>query len=353
MKLLLQTTSAFSLANWRSGNYHYLSRSRYYHRHLFSSSHNLQTKKESDEGKTKQKLQRSVKRESRIFDLEHSLDELTTPERKELDGLLEAGVVFEEQYDPSGFTKGHVDFKRQHNDVFVRLIEYVEEGRRKSSDGDESTTALFSSFDSSSTSSSISDLTFDSAPEDDPSSLSSINILYLDGPDAGTSLALKDAGINPERCFVPNRHRSTCDTLLELIPGINVAHASASEAMLEGVGSFSRDCFSAFYLDGCGGHAPMIDEMISAAFLPRVGVEESELSLRSPIVIGFSILGGNRDVVDKEQSVVRNLVRLVKPFGLRVDHVLDDVERYGITENVNKIEGGTMTTWLMIERDVR
>jgi hypothetical protein len=69
--------------------------------------------------------------------------------------------------------------------------------------------------------------------------------------------------------------------------------------------------------------------------------------------MGFSILGGGRDCVDKEQEVIQALVQMVKPMKCRVARVGDDPEMYGIEDvgTLGKVESLTMTTWLMIERD--
>jgi len=262
------------------------------------------------EGLKKHQLNRNVRRDGRLFLLEKNSTKLTFAEQKELDGLMAKGLKYEEQYSCLSFTDEHVEFKQKHNDVFIKLIDYIHEKELNSD-----------------------------------SSSSPINVFYLDGPDAASSFALKKAGIDPERCFVANRHESTCHTLLEKIPGINAVHATASDALLNAFGIVH---ISAYYFDGCGGYPPLINDMISAALS-----EQRYQSQPNAIAIGFSILGGNRDVVDKEKVVIQNLVRMAKRFGLRVDHVLDDPERYKIPLDVQKIEGGTMATWVMLERDTR
>jgi hypothetical protein len=52
------------------------------------------------------------------------------------------------------------------------------------------------------------------------------------------------------------------------------------------------------------------------------------------VAVGFSIVGGNRDVLDKEQDVIRNVVLMARKCGLGVVHALDDPERYGICPTV-------------------
>ncbi len=322
-------------------------------------------------GMEKYRLDKMARKDKRIASLESRKNEvgenlsLSENEKKELNGLMNAGSVWEEQYTTSEFTKEHIMFKDIHNQVFVSLVQYVQAAQ--------STTA---------------------AP---------INIFYLDGPDAGTSLALlrknnndddeigheneyRNGFVRPEQCYIANRHGSTCETLTNMIPGINVAYASAADALSsrtvlvgEGesntsdddsnndsddslqqkesaMGVFGNIPFSALYLDGCGGYIPLIIDMINAAFDHYTPLlPDDDVLVPYPIAIGFSVLGGNRDVVDKEQDVIRELVSMIKRRGLRlrVDHVLDDPERYGISPelNVRKVDGGTMTTWVMLERD--
>jgi hypothetical protein len=117
-----------------------------------------------------------------------------------------------------------------------------------------------------------------------------------------------------------------------LLPEANVAHATAAEALssglvaeasdryLEGdcnimdeeggshdVGSFGNIEFAAYYFDGCGGFVPHLSNMMVAALLRdedqrKYGALSSSVQ-SPPIAIGFSIVGGNRDVVDKEVAV--------------------------------------------------
>ena len=73
------------------------------------------------------------------------------------------------------------------------------------------------------------------------------------------------------------------------------------------------------------------------------------VSEKSPVVIGFSILGGGRDIVDKESTVLRALVKMAKKRNLHVKHVSDDPWHYGIDASLSKIQGGTFTCWVVLE----
>ena len=312
------------------------------------SNHSNNEPDEYIAGQANHRLQRSVRREDRISTLQKRISTgspdgcsspLSIEEEKELDGLMRAGLVYEEQYSVVDFTESHLAWKAMHNDVFVSLAKHCQKNRNGSSGN--------------------------SVP---------INVFYLDGPDAATTFALlDDGGFESSQCYVANRHESTCDALRSYLPDENVVHASAADALtslngagyLDGsenefeeedgnvrnIGAFGKVPFGAYYFDGCGGYTPLIVDMMSAAF-----DGQSSPIPTPPIAVGFSILGGNRDVVDKEQTVMRELVALVKPHGLRVDHVLDDPGRYGLSSEgmqLRKVDGGTMTTWCMLETDSR
>jgi hypothetical protein len=280
----------------------------------------MMTSNNANNGRELQRLQRLARREDRISVLEElALDERTPAEQAELDGLTSRSF-FKEQYDPSAFSDEHRAFKASHNEAFVALVKYCQSA------------SLLSSNDNK-------------KRKHDNKKL--INVFSLDGPDAGTTSALRTmAGLAPEQCYVANRHVSTCDSLVSsgLLPEENVAHASASEALGK-EGQFANVVFSAYYLDGCGGHVPQLVDMLSCALLRG----DTGCDSVGPVAVGFSIVGGNRDVIDKEQDVIRNVVLMARKCGLSVVHALDDPERYGICPTVRKVSGGTMTTWLMLE----
>ncbi|KAI2489401.1 hypothetical protein MHU86_25186 [Fragilaria crotonensis] len=273
-------------------------------------------------------MSRQLKREDRISFLEYSRKngvELSIPEQKELQGLLSTNSDdssdtdisnFVEQYSSLGFSEEHVAFKATHNQVFARLISYCQS---KHADR-------------------------------------TINVFYLDGPCGGTTEALLMSSnsspsttarfIEPYQCYTANRHASTCRALQQRFPAVHVQHASAEDALLQ-----TSVPFHAFYFDACGGHVPMIVDMMRAALVRKQG--ETVLSWQPPVAMGFSILGGGRDCVDKEQEVIQALVQMVKPMKCRVARVGDDPEMYGIDDvgTLVKVESLTMTTWVMIERD--
>jgi hypothetical protein len=295
------------------------------------SSQNLALQKV---GNASNRMEKAVRREKRISSLSTRTDPLSNAELKELDGLLKADLVYEEQYCVTDFSVEHTAYKAAHNDVFVCLARFCQSHLKKDLSGSDTGTSASTS--------------------------PAIKVFYLDGPDAGTTFALQSAGFDSTQCYVANRHASSCDALRSFLPHENVVHASAADALTstnkqsigststitqDNVGAFGDIPFSAYYFDGCGGYTPLIIDMMTAAF--------DSNSLQPPIAVGFSILGGNRDVVDKEQDVLRQLVAMVKPFGMRVNHVLDDPGRYGFSSDTPKLDGGTVTTWCMLEEDCR
>ena len=269
------------------------------------SSSNSNSKSDSsyeleNAGKTNQEFHRSVSRNNRMSVLEGCIV-LSPSQEAELRGLREKEAS--EPYNPSNFSEAHHVFKRSHNDAFCKLAQYCHQRRSR----------------------------------DDP-----INIFFLDGPDAGTATALVGAQFGVEQCHVANRHALSCEALrMWGIPPENVVHTSAKEALARN-GVFGHICFGAFYLDGCGGHVPTIVDMLTAALAGR-GPQQS------PIAVGFSLLGGNRDVVDKEVSIIQSLVVLAQGLDMQVHHVLDNPSRYGVDPNLQKVEGGTMTSWFLLE----
>ena len=284
---------------------------------------------DSQNAKRNHLMYRQLKRENRISILECSMRngvELTIPEQKELQGLLSANngnnydvedSNFVEQYSSLGFSKEHLAFKAAHNQVFARLISYCQS---KHADR-------------------------------------TINVFYLDGPCGGTTESLLESSsfapsaansqlLEAHQCYTANRHASTCRTLQHRFPTVHVQHASAEHALLQ-----ANVPFHAYYLDACGGHVPMLVNMMRAALVRETN--NSATSWQPPVAIGFSILGCGRDCMDKEQEVIQALVRMVKPMKCRVVRVGDDPEMYGI-ENVGslvKVESLTMTTWCMIESE--
>lgn len=239
--------------------------------------------------------------------------------------LCGSGLQFEEQYNTLTFSEEHTSFKASHNAALTALAAYCSQGR----DGQSLETN------------------------------GACNLFYLDGPDAGTTQALLEHGIQPSRCYVANRHASSCDALVGAgLPEANVCHEWADEALRRPLpeqrrtpsdvgGAFGGIDFGCFYFDGCGGYAPIVVEMAAAA----LGALRREASPpRAPVALGYTLVGGGRDIVDRELFVTREVVSLARAAGfVHVAHVLDDPERFGVDPATRKRDGGTFTTWLALE----
>lgn len=271
-------------------------------------------------GQAKLRLEKSVRRENRISVLE-SIDVLSSSEKAELDGLLKVRDNFEEQYSTTSFTSEHVEFKRVHNEAFVALARYCHQDRQERGYIDDTTTKK-------------------------------LNVFYLDGPDCGsTNILIDSAGFDPSQCYVANRHESTCNILQEILPNENVICATASEALSPSEDkvdkSFSDIDFAAYYFDGCGGYVPHIIQMMSSALIRL----DNDNQQPSRTTVGFSLMGGNKDIVEKELEICRALSIIANRRGMPTRHVLDDPIRYGIPNEICKTEGGTFTSWMLLESE--
>ena len=83
-----------------------------------------------------------------------------------------------------------------------------------------------------------------------------------------------------------------------------------------------------------------------------------------PIAVGYSLLGGSKNVIEKELTISRALTIIARKRGMRMIHVLDDPIRYGLTPSIQKVGGigdsggsnklsnsggNTFTTWLLLQ----
>ena len=278
------------------------------------------------------RIQQLARRDERITILEAKLnsetsnESLTDAEQAELEGLRRVQDNFEEQYDPQDFSKEHIEFKALHNQVFCNLVRWCEQSPA--------------------------------------SSHSDTNVFFLDGPDGGTASHLIQKGdFDARQCYVANRHESTCKALVDssggLLPNENVVHATCSEALSKGGGAFSEIDFTGYYFDGCGGYAPHIVNMMSSALLVLKGDDRKEKARtkplrKRPIVVGYSLLGGTKNLVEKELEISRAMTIIARSRGMRMVHALDDPLRFGLPPNVPKLggkKGTTFTTWLVLEPD--
>ena len=311
---------------------------------------------------------------------------MTKAEYAELNGLLKVRGVFEEQYDPNKFTKEHVEFKDMHNDAFIQLARYCERERNKIRINRNNNIEQLQQQQSSSSSSQSPQLPI----------TTTTNLFFLDGPDGGTTSALVKRGkFNSNQCYVANRHAASCDLLRKsgggLLPDEHVVHATSSEALTsQGTAtattttdSFAHIDFTAYYFDGCGGYVPHVIDMLSSALLSQHQQEEKDdnndhdnndhnysknthimNTTTGPIAVGYSLLGGSKNVIEKELTISRALTIIARKRGMRMIHVLDDPIRYGLTPSIQKVGGigdsggsnklsnsggNTFTTWLLLQ----
>ena len=257
---------------------------------------------------------KSVGISNRIAELEGMSSGSRSPaELAELDGILAKC----DSYSNVQFSKDHLEFKEEHNKILLKLHQWCGQG----------------------------------------------NVFVLDGADAGSSKYLRSAGVDKSAIFVANRYEDTFDKILglDLLPASNVFHAKAEDYLRN-----SDINFSCLYLDACGGNSASIIDMIEGALGERLGKSALDRDLTpsrtsdrtnridsmNRMCIGFSILGGGsdaRNVVDKEMEVVQACVRLAAKRGMRLSHVSDDPQKFGI-EIMRKVHWGTLTTWVALDR---
>jgi hypothetical protein len=133
--------------------------------------------------------------------------------------------------------------------------------------------------------------------------------------------------------------------------------ANTSDDWTPAAPSFLDVDFAAYYFDECGGFLPHVVEMMSAALL-RPAEEgcchhcHGGMAAHSgswTTAMGYSLMRGNRDVVGKELDVCRDLTLIARTKGMRARHVLDSPARYGLLMDIIKMEGGTFTSWMLLE----
>ncbi|KAK1740223.1 hypothetical protein QTG54_009173 [Skeletonema marinoi] len=264
-----------------------------------------ETARQKRSGQAKRRLERAARRENRIAQLEimdsdgssssdNSNNGLTDSERAELEGLLRTRENFEEQYHADTFSEEHVEFKRLHNEAFAALARFCQQDRNRRN--------------------------------------------------TATSLALIDKhGFDPSCCYVANRHLSTYKILQQCLPEENVIHATAAEALTPPCSNAS-DCNN----DSNDYDAALIrpEETTSSS-----STNNLQHHLPKTTAIGYSLMGGNKDVIEKEMDINRALSNIARTRGMRTRHVLDDPWRYGVPAEIAKTEGGTFTSWMLLEEE--
>ena len=249
---------------------------------------------------------RKIKAEARANRVDDLLEQsaagvLDVGQSRELAALLSVG----DSYSPSDFSAAHVHFKAQQNEVFVQLALHC------------------------------------SAADETPAG----NVFYLEGSDGGSTSALVAADFDVDQLFVANMFHETCEQLRTAWKLQHVEEGRAEEVLR---GPFRAQPFVAIYLDGCGGSTGPLISMIEAVFDQcRHDINPARLAL------GFTLTRAEpsgRLLANREQDITRALVAACRAQGYGVTHVSDAPERFGVSADVDKQEGGTLTTWLVCER---
>jgi len=227
--------------------------------------------------------------------------DLAPTEHAELTWLLRRG----DTYDASSYSASHAAFKAEQNAVFASLA---------------------------------SSLGGAASP-----------VVYLDGPDGGSTSALRAAGFATDQLHVANPHASTCAALSAPPHSLeHVAHASAEEALASE--QWRSRAFCAAYFDGCGGQAEPLIAMIRALFHER---RAAAAALAPAVAVGFTLTRaepGGASLGDREVAVLRALTAAAGAVGYsNPSHVADDPGRWGLRP-MGKEHEGTTTVWTVVAR---
>jgi len=172
-------------------------------------------------------------------------------------------------------------------------------------------------------------------------------VFYLEGPDGGTTAALRAAGLGSAQLFTVNHFAETCAALRRPPHALLHATVGAAETALSRP-PLAAVPFASFYLDACSGCPAPLIAMVEAIFHSRRRhVNPHRLA------IGFTLTRAEptgRSLGDREQEVLRALAANARANGYGAPiHALDEPARWGLAE-VGKEEGGTLTTWVLCDR---
>lgn len=211
------------------------------------------------------KNQRRQRGEAR-HNLLSELDAARGGHRKlKIEGLMRSG----DTYNAGDFSQLHLDFKASHNAVFIALVEWAH--------------------------------ACDCVPEH--RKLPAPNVFYLDGSDGGTTRALLASGFATSQLHVANMFQNTVAALVSpplSLDASRVVLGRAEDALSD---ELADTPFAAIYLDGCGGAAGPLREMVRAVF-HAPSLESSRLAL------GFTLTQAHpsgRSLADREQVGARSI----------------------------------------------
>jgi len=255
-------------------------------------------------GEGRRRRNKAEARQRRVDELEllRSTKPLDEAKHGELTGLLSRG----DTYCSSDYTEAHHAFKRVHNQVFVSLALRLGGPRAR--------------------------------------------VFYLEGPDGGSTAALRAGGFTSDQLYVANPHAESCRILTE--PPASLIHLTRARAETALAAPDTADVpFCAAYLDGCSGRTAPLVAMIDALFHHR---RHEPLRQVGAVAIGFTLTRAEpsgRTLGDREQHVLRALTTAAKRagFGLPL-HVLDDPGHWGVPP-AGKEHDNTMTTWIVCKQE--
>ena len=274
-------------------------------------------------GDANQRRQRAEARGNRIDELSAALrgGDLPPQAPLELRGLLERG----DTYNASDHSASHAAFKAAHNHVFATLARLCAPNAPQ---------AAAANGASSSASTSVA------------------NVFFLEGSDGGSSAALRAAGFASSQLYIANPFTHTCAALRAPPHALVHVATGRAEDVLRDDTLFSTTPFCAYYLDGCGGASAPLIAMIDAIFAaPRLDPHRSLPRLAIGFTLTNACASGSALSV-REQEVTRALREKSRGHGFgSMWHVGDEPERYGLDRSAIKQEGGTLTSWLVCERE--
>jgi len=251
------------------------------------------------EGERQRRRRAAEARQRRVDELECGPASGLRDRRGELNGLLSRG----ETYSVADYSAGHQAFKEAHNEVFALLAQRL------------------------------------GGPE--------ARVFFLDGPDGGSTAALRARGFTTDQLYVANPHADTCAALTAL----GLTHVTQARAELALISPATASVpFCAAYLDGCGGQTAPLISMIEALFHSR---RRLQLDAVCALAIGLTLTRaepGGSSLGDRELQLTRALAAAARAAGFNSPvHVFDDPDAWGLPP-VGKEHDATMTMWLVCER---
>ena len=249
-------------------------------------------------GQPRQRRHRAEARQRRLDELHVVGVDGAAASARELEGLLARG----DTYDARDHGAAHAEFKRAHNRVFAALARRL------------------------------------NGP-----------VFYLDGPDGGSTAALRAAGVATDRLHVANPHASTCAALRAPPHALaRVVHARAEDALATDAALRTAPLCAA-YLDGCSGRAAPLIAMVGSL----LGAPRADALARTPaLALGFTLTRADpsgASLGDRELEVTRAVAAAARRAGFGAPiHVADEPAAWGL-EPFPKEHDDTATVWLMLE----